>query len=171
MTTIFENQCTYTYEYYLQLKRATLDKSFVNTCYSALVIITALGVLTVVKNWYTFTIAAVVALIFVLYRLIGTPIRLASFAAKKNRQVHGRDIETINHFYEDHLLAVNTLSQGKTNIKYEEVKTLMQSKNLFIIGMDKGLVLLIDKDGFLKGTVEEFLIFMKEKCVNAEVKI
>ena len=38
MTTIFENQCTYTYEYYLQLKRATLDKSFGNTCYSALVL-------------------------------------------------------------------------------------------------------------------------------------
>lgn len=55
-------------------------------------------------------------------------------------------------------MAVNTLSRGKTNIKYEEVRTLMQSKNLFIIGMDKGLVLLIDKNGFLKGTVEDFLI-------------
>lgn len=171
MTTIFENQCTYTYEYYLQLKRATLDKSFVNTCYGALVIITALGVLTVVKSWYTFTIAAVAALIFVLYRLIGTPIRLASFAAKKNRQVHGRDIETTNHFYEDHLLAVNTLSQSKTNIKYEEVCSLVQSRDLFIIGMEQGLVLLIDKNGFSKGTGEEFLIFMREKCVNAEVKI
>ncbi len=52
-------------------------------------------------------------------------------------------------------MAVNTLSRGKTNIKYEEVRTLMQSKNLFIIGMDKG-VLLIDKNGFLKGTVEDF---------------
>ena len=60
-------------------------------------------------------------------------------------------------------MAVNTLSRGKTNIKYEEVRTLMQSKNLFIIGMDKGPLLLIDKNGFLKGTVEDFLIFMKEK--------
>lgn len=171
MTTIFENQCTYTYQHYLQLKRATLNKSFVNTCYAALIIVFALGVLTVVKGWYPFTYVAIAGLVFVLYRLIGTPVRLASFAARKNRQVHGRDIETRNDFYEDHLLAINTLSQSKTNINYEEIRSVMQSKDLFIIGMEQGLVLLIDKNGFSKGTREEFVKFIRKKCVNAEVKI
>lgn len=171
MTTLFENKCIYTYQYYLQLKRTTLNKSFVNTCYAALIIVIAAGILTVMKGWYPFTAVAAAAFLFVLYRLVGTPVRLASFAARKNRQVHGRDIETINNFYEDHILAVNTLSQSRTNIKYREIRSLMQSKDLFIIAMDKGLVLLIDKNGFLKGTKEEFVTFMREKCVNAEVKI
>ena len=171
MTTLFENKCTYTYQYYLQLKRTTLNKSFVNTCYAALIIVIAAGILTVMKGWYPFTAVAAAAFLFVVYRLVGTPVRLASFAARKNRQVHGRDIETINNFYEDHILAVNTLSQSRTNIKYREIRSLMQSKDLFIIAMDKGLVLLIDKNGFLKGTKEEFVTFMREKCVTAEVKI
>ena len=171
MTTIFENKCTYTYQYYLQLKRATLDKSFVYTGYAVLAVTIALGVLAVAKGWYPFAMAAAAAMVFVLYRLVGTPIRLASFAAKKNRQIHGRDIETANYFYEDHLLAVNTLSQAKTDIKYEEVRVLNQSRDLFLIGMEQGLVLLIDKNGFTKGAREEFVAFMREKCVNAEVKI
>lgn len=171
MTTIFENKCTYTYQYYLQLKRVTLDKNFVTTCYVTLTIVFALGVLTLVQGWYPFTIAAAAAMIFVLYRLIGTPIRLASFAEKKNRQIHGRDIETENYFYDDHLLAANILSKSKTTIRYEEVRSLTQSKDLLIIGMDKGLVLLIDKNGFSKGKKEDFVTFIKEKCVNAEVKI
>lgn len=171
MTTIFENKCTYTYEFYLQLKRKTMEKSFVNTCYAAMLIVIALGILTIAKGWYTFTIVAVAALLFVLYRLIGTPIRLAAFAARKNREIHGKDVETVNNFYEDHVLAINALTMNKTNIPYEEVKRLLQTKDLFIIGMDKGLVLLLDKNGFEKGSKEEFVNFMKEKCVHAEVNL
>lgn len=171
MTTIFENKCTYTYEFYLQLKRRTMEKSFINTCYVALFLVAAFGLLTIVKGWYTFTFVAVLALLFVLYRLIGTPIRLASFAARKNREIHGRDVETVNNFYGDHILAINTLTQNKTNIPYGEVKRLLETKDLFIVGMDKGLVLLLDKHGFQKGTKEEFIEFMKEKCENAEVNL
>lgn len=172
MNTIFENKCTYTYHYYLQLKKKTMDKSFVNTCRVALVITLALLGLCVAKNWWSLTIAAACAVLFVLYRLFGTPIRLASFAASKNRELHGgQDVDTVNNFYEDHLLAVNVQTLNKTNIKYTEVRSLLETKDLYIIGMDKGLVLLIDKSGFSKGSREDFVEFMKEKCINAEVNI
>ena len=100
MTTIFENQCTYTYEYYLQLEAGDFGQELCKHMLQRSSHHYRSGCANGgEKLVYLFTIAAVVALIFVLYRLIGTPIRLASFAAKKNRQVHGRDIETINHFY------------------------------------------------------------------------
>lgn len=80
-------------------------------------------------------------------------------------------METVNRFYEDHVLAVNTLSKTKTSIEYEQVRQLLTTKDLYIIGMDKGLVLLIDRNGFTLGTAEDFETFIKEKCVNAEVRL
>ena len=47
----------------------------------------------------------------------------------------------------------------------------LTTKDLYIIGMDKGLVLLIDRNGFTLGTAEDFETFIKEKCVNAEVRL
>lgn len=172
MKTIFENKCTYTYQYYLQLKKKTMDKDFVTTCYVALALAVCLMFFFLYKGWMSCVIAAIVGVVFVLYRLVGTPMRLASFAARKNREIHGgKDVETQNNFYEDHLLAINAFTMNRTNIKYVDILSLLETKDLYIIGMDKGLVLMLDKNGFTKGTREEFVEFMKEKCINAEVNI
>ncbi|MGN0659717.1 MAG: YcxB family protein [Emergencia sp.] len=171
MKTYFENRCTYTYSCYLQLKRKTMDRSFVRTCYGALAVTLALTVLAFAMKWSFFGVVAIAADLFVLYRLIGTPVRLASFSAAKNREIHGQDVETVNRFYEDHVLAVNVLTGSKTEIPYTEVRQLLSTKDLFIIGMEQGLVLMIDKNGFTQGTAEEFRTFITEKCINAEVKL
>jgi len=171
MNTIFENACTYTFSYYLQLKKKTMDRSVQNTGIGLLVIFAALGIFTIVKKWYMFTFAAAIAVVFLLFRLFLLPVVLANFAARKNREIHGRDVETINNFYEDHVLAVNVFNKNKTSIEYTEVLKVLESKDLYIISMEQGLSLLIDKKGFTKGTCEDFKTFLKEKCVNAEVKL
>lgn len=171
MKTIFENQCTYTYNYYLQLKRKTMDKSFVRTAYWILGIVAVIQAFCVFKGWMGTLVFGVPILLFTLYRLIGTPIRLAFFAYSKNREIHGQDVVTVNNFYEDHVLAINALTKNKTNIKYVEVKQVIQTRDLYIIVMEQGLVLMMDKHGFNKGTKEDFAEFMKEKCVNAEVNL
>ncbi|MEE0514614.1 MAG: YcxB family protein [Emergencia sp.] len=171
MKLIFENHCTYTYEYYLQLKRKTMDRGAQNTGYVFLVIFAVLFAVCMIKGWYAFSLAPLVAVAFLIYRLFLMPVILARFSARKNREVHGKDVETVNRFYEDHVLAVNTLSKTKTSIEYEQVRQLLTTKDLYIIGMDKGLVLLIDRNGFTLGTAEDFETFIKEKCVNAEVRL
>ncbi len=171
MNTRFENTCIYTYDCYLQLKKKTMDRSAQHTGMVLLAIFAALAVLTVVKGWYLFTFAAMIAVVFLIFRLFLLPVVMARFAAKKNREIHGRDIETVNRFYEDHVLAVNTLNNNSTNIQYTQVLKLIESKNLYIITMEKGLSLMIDKGGFTKGSREDFVQFMNEKCVNAEVKL
>ena len=37
--------------------------------------------------------------------------------------------------------------------------------------MENKFVILIDKNGFTKGAKEDFLEFIKEQCVNAEVQL
>lgn len=171
MNTIFENKCVYTYDYYLQLKRKTMDKGATSVGWVLLIVFLGLSVFTIAKGWYMFAIAAVIGVLLISHRLFIIPVMLAKFAARKNREIHGKDVETVNIFYEDHILAVNTLTMGKTSIEYTEVKQLLETRDLYIIGMDKGLVLMIDKNGFTKGSREDFTAFMREKCENAEVKI
>lgn len=171
MNTIFENNCTYTYDYFLQLKRKTMDKGAQYTGMVFLVIFIVLAVLFYIKGWLMLVLAPVIGIVFLIYRLFLMPIILARFATKKNREIHGKDIETVNIFYEDHVLAVNTLSKTKTSINYIDVVSVQQTRDLYIIGMEKSLVLMIDKHGFTKGTREDFAAFLKEKCINAEVRI
>lgn len=171
MELIFENHCTYTYKYYLQLKRKTMDRGAQNTGYVFLVIFAVLFAVCMLKGWYAFSLAPSVAVAFLIYRLFLMPVILARFSARKNREIHGKDVETVNRFYEDHVLAVNTLSKTRTSIEYEQVRQLLSTQDLYIIGMDKGLVLLIDRHGFTFGTAEDFENFLREKCVNAEVKL
>lgn len=171
MNIFFENNCTYTYDYYLQLKRKTMDKGFMTTGYVFLCIVTAVGVFGFIKGWNVLGLTMTAAALFFLYRLFVTPMRLAAFASRQNRKLHGKDVETVNQFFDDHILAVNKLTGNKTNIKYTEIRKLLQTKNLFIIGMEQGLVLLIDKDGFTEGSCGDFVSFMKERCVNAEVQL
>ena len=171
MEKLFENECVYTYDYFLQLKKKTMNRSFVSTCYVFIAIAIAFGVMTWVNEWYKFTLIAIALFAFALYRLLGTPIRLARFSARKNREVHGKDLETVNVFYEDHLEATNKFTDGKTDISYTDVQSLLQTRSLYIIGMEGGLVLLVDKNGFTQGTREEFVDFIKGKCVNASKNI
>lgn len=171
MNIFFENHCTYTYNYYLQLKRKTMDKGFMTTGYVFLCIVTAVGVFGFIKGWNVLGLTMVAAALFFLYRLFVTPMRLAAFASRENRKLHGKDVETVNKFFDDHILATNKLTASKTNIQYVDIKGLLETKDLYIIGMEKGLVLLIDKHGFSTGNAEDFVAFMKEKCVNAEVQI
>lgn len=171
MNTYFENNCTYTYRYYLQLKRKTMDKGFMTTGYVFLAVAVCAGAFGLYKGWTPLWATMIALIAFLLYRLFVTPMRLAAFAARKNRELHGKDVETVNSFYEDHVLAVNKLTKNKTNIKYEQVKQLLTTKDLYIIGMEQGLVLLIDKHGFTKGTEADFVTFMKEKCTGAEVQL
>lgn len=171
MKLFFENHCTYTYAYYLQLKRKTMDRGAQNTGYVFLAIFVVLFAVCTIKGWYAFSLAPLVAVAFLVYRLFLMPVILARFSARKNREVHGKDVETVNRFYEDHVLAVNTLSKTKTSIEYGQVQQILRTKDLYIIGMDKGLVLLIDRHGFTLGTEKDFEAFIKEKCVNAEVRL
>lgn len=172
MKTIFENECTYTYQVYLQLKRKTMDRAFVQTAYWVIAIFAAIIAFSLYKGWFALILFCAPVLLFALYRLFWTPIRLALFAHRKNREIHnGKDVVTVNNFYDDHVLAINALTKNKTNIKYVDVQRVLQTIDLYIIEMERGLVLLIDKKGFTKGTKEEFVEFIKEKCVNAEVKI
>lgn len=172
MKTIFENECTYTYQVYLQLKRKTMDKAFVHTAYWIIGILTVILAFCIYKGWMIALLFGGPVLLFTLYRLLWTPIRLAVFAHRKNREIHnGKDVVTVNNFYDDHVLAINALTKNKTNIKYEDVLKLLETRDTYIMEMERGLVLIMDKNGFKKGTKEDFVEFLKEKCVNAEVKI
>lgn len=172
MDTVFENKCTYTFRNFLQFKRKTLDTGFVGTGWAIIGILTALSVLAIVLKSYSVLIFTSVGIVFLLYRVVGTPIKWAKIASQKNQSVHGgRDLETDVSFYEEHLIAVNLFTTGKTNIKYVDVLKLLETKDLYIIEMEKKLAILVDKSGFTKGTEENFAEFIKERCVNAEVKI
>ena len=169
METIFVNHCTYTYSKYLELKK-TLLKDILRTGYVICAIcLVILCVGLYFKQGFSMAIG-VVGLVFFGYRAFVSPVLLAKADARRDKKTYsGNEMQTIINFYEDHLLAVNALSGSKTKIKYDDIYYIKKSKSMFIIGMDQNLVLLVDKNGFEKGSAEEFQKFVDDNFDNSEV--
>lgn len=160
METIFVNHCTYDYKKYLELKK-TLLKSILRTGYTLCAISIVFLVLGLHFKLGLLQAIGVLGFLFFAFRSFISPMFLAKNDVKRDQKTYqGHNMETIINFYEDHLLAVNAISGSKTKIMYDEIFNIRVSKSLFIIEMDQNLVLLVDKNGFEKGSAEEFQKFI-----------
>lgn len=169
METFFVNHCTYTYSKYHELKKALL-KDILHTGYVLVVIcLIILGIGIYFQQGISQAVG-ILGLVFFGYRVFISPMLLAKADVKRDKKLYnGNEMQTIINFYEDHLLAVNAISGSKTKIGYDEIYYIKKTKSTFIIGMDKNLVLLVDKNGFEKGSADDFVKFIKETFENAEV--
>lgn len=100
--------------------------------------------------------------------------RLYIFARKREKQLlelydSVPECETL--FYDDHLFSVGITSKEELNIKYTKIKKIKQSKNLYLLILGNKVVVMVDKNRFEKGNCEEFEKFIKEKAVNAKIKL
>ncbi len=123
--------------------------------------------------YYNFIGAAVVAaagaLLF-FYPLI----KLHRVAKKREKQLielYGEIPEAQTFFYEDHILTTGITDKSEIRIEYGKIIKVRQSKNLYLLIMKQKLVVMVNKNRFEKGSCEEFEQFIKEKAVNAKIRL
>lgn len=64
-------------------------------------------------------------------------------------------------FYENYFVIKNTV--GSDKIAYYKLYRVFETKNYFYLYLDKTNILVLDKSGFLLGTIQDFKKFMKHK--------
>ena len=64
-------------------------------------------------------------------------------------------------FYKNYFVIKNTM--GSDKIAYYKLYRVFETKNYFYLYLDKTNILVLDKSGFLLGTIQDFKKFMKHK--------
>lgn len=101
-------------------------------------------------------------------------IRLHIITTKQQKQflsLYSETPESITWFYDDHIKSTSLTNKSEITVDYDKIIKLKQTKNLYLLTMKEKVILMIDKNGFEKGTCEEFEKFIVLKAVNAKNKL
>ena len=115
-------------------------------------------------------ITAVLGIIFAFYPLIRIYI-LANKREKQFLELYETIPEAETNFYDEYVFGVSSTNKEEVKLNYEKIKKIKQSKNMYLLILGKNLVVMVNKDGFIKGTCEEFEEFIKNKAANAKIKL
>lgn len=133
------------------------------------------GIIRLYLNMFIFTAASMAPLAGAVleftmairnYRL---PWRVAKKEIKKDRQFSGKEQPFSLTKFSDQIYDEDT---NRTNIvPYDKVKQIHISANLVAMIDIRDFGIVIDKNGFRKGTYEDFLKFIQAKCPQAKITV
>ena len=116
---------------------------------------------------YNLAIMILMAL-FPLFKLFAYVNQVNSIT-KRNKEISTEAISICSTVYEDHLEI--SASNGSTlNIEISKIRSVVQTKNYIILRSDARLLYSFSKDGFTKGTKDEFIAFLKSKGIKVSGK-
>ncbi len=121
-------------------------------------------------SYFSAAVIVVFGILLFFYPLIKLH-RIANKREKVFVELYGSTPEGQTHFYDDCLVSTNSADKSEIKIDYRRIIKVKQSKNLYLLIMKQKIVIMVDKNGFEKGTGEEFEQFIKSKAVNAKIKI
>ena len=172
METIFINKYIHTKESFIEMNKKYSEFTIIFFGVLFFVLFLALslfGFLVLESISYTI-VTAVLGIVFAFYPLI----RIHILANKRDKQFHelfGTIPEAETLFFDDRIEGVSLTNKAELKLDYEKIKKIKQSKNMYLLILNKSLVVMVNKNGFEKGTCEEFEEFIKSKAVNAKIKL
>lgn len=113
---------------------------------------------------------AILGIIFTFYPYF----RIKIIAAKREKQyleLFGTIPESETLFFDDRIESVSRTTNAELKLEYEKIKKIKQSKNMYLLILSKSLVVMVNKNGFIKGDCEDFADFIKGKAINAKIKL
>ncbi len=99
---------------------------------------------------------------------------LPIFSAKgvvKSRKEKGLELMTFdNSFLEDRLMIHVTPDDRDTEVSYQDFGRISRMADMIILSNRRGQVVMLDRNGFSKGTEAELMDFLKKKCPQAKIR-
>lgn len=170
MEAIFENKCVYSKQNLMEMNSKKSPMQILMIFFSILYFINCIYTIITsndLSSGLTYLVFSVILTILVITPTYAN----INITLKRNIELYGTEVETVVSFYEDNLISKNLQSKGETVTAYNKLVKIKETKHLYFLYLKHRLVILVDKNGFTKGTQEEFKKFIKEKAVNAKIKI
>ena len=116
---------------------------------------------------YNLSIMILMAL-FPLFKLFAYVNQVNSIT-KRNKEISTETISICSTVYEDHL-EISASNGSTVNIELSKIRSAVHTKNYVVLRSDARLIYSFGKDGFTKGTKDEFIAFLKSKGIKASGK-
>ena len=167
MEVLFENSYTrdeklikeiYRYEYFRRKLLIIFDIAMI------LCLLSNVLILIVEKHcdWGVFILAP----LYFLYKFF-CYWRQVRMILKRDQEVHGKEISVETIVTNEYIQ--NTASTGAVNqLSYENIRNVVQTKNLIYLRSEANLVYIFRKDAFTKGNAEDFIKFLKDKGIKVK---
>ena len=167
MESIFENTTTLTRQNLTEMARATVPKWSLLVGLVPAVIAVAAAVWVLARHGIGLgaglLLLAAFALVMTTY---GAPARVALRIAKRNYKKYGSEVTAELRFYEDKLTVHNCQEDTEGDLRYEQILAVRQSPRLYLLELPGKTALLLEKTAFTKGSPEDFLPFLRQKCAG-----
>lgn len=165
----FENISVQSRENLLEMYRRTLRKSF--AVYGAAVLV--LFLIFLVSGFLTqsfsivYTGMYVVMVIIIGNWVIRMPKKSAKTVYERNQEQFQCEPQTHIFFYDSEMRGRNLQTGVEIQVPYDQIVMVMETKHLFLIRIPEKRMVLVDKNGFQRGSSSDFEAFLKEKCTSA----
>ncbi len=172
MEPVFINKFKHTKESFVEMnkKYSGFMRIFFGTLF--LIVFLALSLLGYFVL-YDLTYAIIVAVLGVFFAIYPS-VRIYILARKRENvllELYEEIPECDTMFFDEYIMSVNLTNKAEIKLEYNKIKKIKQSKNMYLLILSKSLVIMVNKNGFEKGTCEEFEEFIKCKAVNAKIKL
>lgn len=170
MESIFENTTTFNRQNLTEMARASAPKWSILVGLVPAVLAAAAAVWELLRHGIGLgaglLLLAAFALVMTTY---GAPARVALRIARRNDKRYGSDVTVELCFFEDRVTVYNRQEGVVEDLKYEQIKEIRQSPRLYLLELTGRAALLLEKNTFTKGSPEDFLPFLHQKCAGREI--
>ena len=165
MDVIFENVCRITQPLLYEIVSATVSRKNRMFTYigAGFFIILAVLCFFLKEIWLGAAILAFAAIYA--YLTISMPKRTSKKVFETYIHNSNRDYLDIRVAFAELDITVETVSSGETRIyQYDDLKKMAETEHLYLLDMGNKTYIYVAKDGFTKGTCEEFVEFILRRA-------
>jgi len=171
MEPIFKNSYFYTMQNIEEMQKRTIKFSYkIIAVFFAFMLLE--GVYFICSG--TASVRTIVVSFLLLVGLISIlylPRSMAKQILRRNLVLYNTQPHIVVDFFGDHLEQQNETSNSLFRFAYEEIVEIKKTKNLYVFCFPKQLVVIVEKQGFVIGRPEDFVLFLKQKCPRAARKL
>ena len=127
-----------------------------------------LAVYMVEQNYIWIGIDAAALIVSVAMMLL-TPVYTLRQMREHERRIHnGKQVETVITFGDKIQVVEGSLALA---VEYSQIMKVYDWEKMYVLMISRQNGIIIHPDGFVKGSLDEFRGFIKDKCVNAKVAL
>ncbi|WP_458862988.1 YcxB family protein [Acidaminobacterium chupaoyuni] len=175
MNELFENRYTLTRERLTEFAAATFSKGHqgFSLVYGVLLLVVAGMQLSLVSKGkgspFLFIVALACALLC-FWMFFDRGRSTAKKVYQRQMKASGGKEAAISVSFGDEITMKNMETGGEQKIPFQEVQKVIESPNMVVLMLPKRQGIMVAKEGFVKGTAEEFDRFLQQKCPEAYAK-
>ena len=170
MEPILINKCTYDKDVLTEMTRAVRKSSSImlSLCAVALLGVSFAGFFAAHNALLAY--GSLFLSLFFFYLNLLIPYNSVKLALKRYWELYRAPIESELRFFEESVLYVCPQSQTEKTFAYEDLKTVLRTRNLYLLRFGERTTLLAHRNGFEKGDAAALEALLRQKAVQANIK-